>query len=53
MYEENKKENVTTQALEEGKDKVFLEERTQDKYHFDPHDRDRVQRRLKQRHVQM
>ncbi|KAM6495240.1 general amino acid permease 1 [Amanita muscaria] len=31
MYEENKKENVTTQVVEEAKDKVFLEERTQDK----------------------
>ncbi|KIL65243.1 hypothetical protein M378DRAFT_162180 [Amanita muscaria Koide BX008] len=53
MDEEYKKEAITDKAIEEGTDRVFLNEKARDKYHLDAHDLDRVQRRLKQRHVQM
>ncbi|KAM6496675.1 general amino acid permease 1 [Amanita muscaria] len=49
MYEEEKakKESATVRLAEEGVS------RADDKYHFDAHDLDQVQRRLTQRHVQM
>lgn len=39
-------------SLEKGASKEYVA-RADDKYHFDEHDLDGVQRKLKQRHVQM
>ena len=40
-------------SLEKGAVHDYVVQQTDDRYHFDAADLDRVQRRLKQRHVQM
>ena len=42
-----------TSSVEKGAIHNYVVDRTDDRYHFDPADLDRVQRKLKQRHVQM
>ncbi|KAF8343638.1 general amino acid permease 1 [Amanita rubescens] len=51
MLEEEVKGNVTEKSVEDG-DRVYGT-RVANRYNYDVHDLDRVQRRLKQRHVQI
>ena len=46
-------EKDQTSSLEKGDVRDYVVQQTDQRYHFDAADLDRVQRKLKQRHVQM
>ena len=51
--EYNEKQADQTSSLEKGAVHDYVVQQTDSRYHFDAADLDRVQRKLKQRHVQM